>query len=76
VRYDDFSTVTRSLSATSGVHDTTTVTALAQQLLDRTAAQMRPVRLLGVSVHNLVVPSADVVADAGLLPFEESGPVA
>ena len=76
VRYDDFCTVTRSLSSTGGVHDTTTVTAHAQQLLDRTDAQMRPVRLLGVSVHNLVDPSADVVVDEGLLPFDESGTVA
>ena len=76
VRFDDFSTVTRSLSAASGMHDTATVAAHAQQLLDRTEAKVRPVRLLGVSVHNLVDPSADVVAAESLLPVEESGPVA
>ena len=56
VRYDDFSTVTRSLSPPGGVHDTPTIAAHAQQLLDRTEAAARPVRLLGVSVHNLVDP--------------------
>ena len=72
VRYDDFSTVTRSLSPPGGVHDTPTIATHAQQLLDRTEAAARPVRLLGVSVHNLVDPSASWVGGDGHLPFEAS----
>ena len=74
VRYDDFSTVTRSLTTPGGVQDTPTITTCAQQLLDRTDAAERPVRLLGVSVHNLVDPSAAFVADDGRLPFDEGDP--
>ena len=72
VRYDDFSTVTRSLSPAGGVHDTPTIAAHAQQLLDRTEAALRPVRLLGVSIHNLVDPSAAWTAGDGHLPFDDS----
>ena len=71
VRYDDFTTVTRSRSVPGGVADTPAITGCAHLLLDRTAAPTRPVRLLGVSVHNLVDPSATFVADHGLLPFDE-----
>ena len=74
VRYDDFSTVTRSLTSPGGVQDTSAITAHAQQLLDRTDAATRPVRLLGVSVHNLVDPSAAFLADDGRLPFDEGEP--
>ena len=71
VRYDDFSTVTRSLTTPGGVQDTHTIATHAQQLLDRTDAAVRPVRLLGVSVHNLVDPSAAFLAGDGRLPFDE-----
>ena len=71
VRYDDFTTVTRSLSVPGGVHATTDVSAQAQLLLDRTDAAGRPVRLLGVSVHNFVDTSTPWVGDDGHLPFDE-----
>jgi DNA polymerase-4 len=71
VRYDDFTTVTRSQSVPGGVSDVSAVTAHAHALLDRTDALTRPVRLLGVSVHNLVDPSATFSAGAGLLPFDD-----
>ena len=38
-------------------------------LLDRTEAATRPVRLLGVSVHNLEDPSAPFEPEEPLLPF-------
>ena len=42
--------------------------ARAVALLDRTEAGRRPVRLLGVSVHNLVDPAEP--ADVPALPFD------
>ena len=55
VRYDDFTTITRSHSAPP-TRDATDLTARAVRLLDKTEAGQRPVRLLGVSVHNFVRP--------------------
>jgi DNA polymerase-4 len=52
VRYQDFVTVTRSHSAVP-TRDEDQIAARAVALLDRTEAGARPVRLLGVSVHNL-----------------------
>ena len=52
VRYSDFTTVTRSHSAAAS-RDAGDLSTRALQLLERTAAGQRPVRLLGVSVHNL-----------------------
>ena len=57
VRYDDFTTITRSHSTDSATRDADDIAARAVALLDRTEAGHRPVRLLGVSVHNLVGPS-------------------
>src|SRR5207344_961476 len=51
VRYDDFTTVTRSHSAMP-TRDEADLAARAVRLLDKTDAGTRPVRLLGVSVHN------------------------
>jgi DNA polymerase-4 len=67
VRYDDFTTITRSHSAPP-TRDPRAITARALQLLERTDAGRRPVRLLGVSVHNFC--TEDDVIDPGLLPFE------
>jgi len=52
VRYSDFTTVTRSHSA-AATRDARDLAARAVALLARTEAETRPVRLLGVSVHNL-----------------------
>jgi DNA polymerase-4 len=67
VRYSDFTTVTRSdtRDATRAADD---IAARAVALLDRTEADRRPVRLLGVSVHNLV-GSAEPADDEPALPF-------
>jgi DNA polymerase-4 len=51
VRYDDFTTITRSHTAPP-TRDKTDLTARAVGLLDKTDAGRRPIRLLGVSVHN------------------------
>ena len=69
VRYDDFATVTRSHTARP-TRDAAAIVRRALQLLERTDAGHRPVRLLGVSVHNL--RDNTVEADwPARLPFEE-----
>ena len=61
VRYSDFTTVTRSHSARPATRDADQIAARAMRLLGRTEAGSRPVRLLGVSLHNLA--SADETSD-------------
>jgi DNA polymerase-4 len=56
VRYSDFTTITRSHSSETPTRDADDIAARAIALLDRTEAGQRPVRLLGVSVHNLIDP--------------------
>ena len=53
VRYDDFETITRSQSDPRPTRDAEALAARAMALLEKTEAGRRPVRLLGVSVHNL-----------------------
>jgi DNA polymerase IV len=68
VRYSDFTTVTRSHSAPA-TRDKSSIVARAVELLTRTEAGRRPVRLLGVSVHNLQ-PDEQPERHEGLrLPF-------
>ena len=55
VRYPDFVTVTRSQTLPAPTADAVTVARLAVELLERTDAGPRPVRLLGVTVSNLVI---------------------
>jgi len=52
VRYSDFTTITRSQSE-APTRDEDSIRRRAVALLDKTDAGRRPVRLLGVSVHNL-----------------------
>ncbi len=61
VRYDDFTTVTRSHSTPQMTDNPEAIGARALTLLAKTEAGTRPVRLLGVGVHNL---STDTVPDA------------
>ncbi|MGQ0732503.1 MAG: DNA polymerase IV [Acidobacteriota bacterium] len=60
VRYDDFTTITRSQSDARPTRDAEAIAARAIALLEKTEAGRRPVRLLGVSVHNL--EESDAVA--------------
>ena len=69
VRYADFTTITRSHSKTPAARDAEDIAQRAVQLLDRTAAGARAVRLLGVSVHNLEDPGAPFDPEEPLLPF-------
>jgi DNA polymerase-4 len=65
VRYGDFTTITRSHTALP-TRDEADLTARAVRLLEKTEAGARPVRLLGVSVHNFCGENAD---EADRLPF-------
>jgi DNA polymerase-4 len=67
VRYSDFTTITRSHTAPP-TRDEAEVVARAVQLLDKTEAGRRPIRLLGVSVHNFCGLS-DVNDPPDWLPF-------
>src|SRR5687768_13751344 len=57
VRYSDFTTITRS-QTTGPTHDGEDIARRAVALLAKTEAGSRPVRLLGVSMHNLVDPES------------------
>ncbi len=72
VRYADFTTITRSHTAAPS-RDEEELVGRAIRLLDKTDAGLRPVRLLGVSVHNLCgsTPLASSSSPEGWLPFSE-----
>ncbi len=53
VRYADFTTITRSMTVTPPTSDEEAIAERAVSLLTKTDAGRRPVRLLGVGVHNL-----------------------
>jgi DNA polymerase-4 len=54
VRYEDFTTVTRSRTFAMPVGEAADIAACARDLLHRTEAPSRPVRLIGVTASNLV----------------------
>lgn len=64
VRYSDFTTITRSQTRLPPTRKPDDITTRALQLLDRTEAGKRPVRSLGVGVHNL---SASDLVDTPIL---------
>src|SRR5688572_29428415 len=74
VRYNDFTTITRSHSEAS-TRDNENIQRRAVALLDKTEAGRRPVRLLGVSVHNLSdgteAVEEEVETPQRRLPFED-----
>jgi DNA polymerase IV len=66
VRYNDFTTSTRSHTAAPSCNEAE-LCDRAVELLDKTEAGRRPVRLLGVSVHNICGE-----ADDDRLPFDQN----
>jgi DNA polymerase-4 len=68
VRYQDFTTITRSHTAPA-TRDEAELTARAVRLLDKTDAGRTPIRLLGVSVHNFC--GEEDLIDPDRLPFDE-----
>jgi DNA polymerase-4 len=69
VRYADFQTITRSHTAPA-TREAADLSARAVALLEKTDAGRRPVRLLGVSVHNLSDDAPDAIASSRL-PFPD-----
>ena len=69
VRYHDFTTITRSDTA-HPTRDADAVVNRVLALLDKTEAGARPVRLLGVSVHNLGPDVAVEPEPQAKLPFD------
>ncbi len=76
VRYDDFTTITRSHTAPP-TREETDLRARAVRLLEKTDAGRRPIRLLGVSVHNFCGEhDAEEAPDpVGRLPFDDETPI-
>jgi DNA polymerase-4 len=69
VRYNDFTPITRSHSEPA-CRDEETIVRRAVALLDKTEAGRRPIRLLGVSVHNLSETPFMIPEGHPRLPFE------
>jgi DNA polymerase-4 len=72
VRYEDFTTITRSHSAPA-TRNVDEMVRRALALLDKTEAGQRPVRLLGAGVHNLV-GQVDLTDEAERWPLFREGP--
>jgi DNA polymerase-4 len=62
VRYEDFTTITRSHSDVA-TRDPDAIVQRAVALLDKTDCGRRPVRLLGAGVHNFEEPQASQPAE-------------
>jgi DNA polymerase-4 len=73
VRYHDFTTITRS-HTDAATQDADNIVQRALLLLEKTEAGGRPIRLLGVSVHNLGGTPIEVPEPQAWLPFEDGGP--
>jgi DNA polymerase-4 len=69
VRYNDFTTITRSHSD-AATRDEPLIVMRAVALLEKTDAGRRPVRLIGVSVHNLTDGVEAVEELQARLPFD------
>jgi DNA polymerase-4 len=59
VRYGDFTTVTRSKTLPAATADADAIVRCARELLRRTEAPSRPVRLLGVTASSLLSEDAE-----------------
>jgi DNA polymerase-4 len=70
VRYDDFTTITRS-DTRAATDDPEAIVARALALLGKTEAGARPVRLLGAGVYNLNTDE-DEDDEASKLPFDSA----
>jgi DNA polymerase IV len=68
VRYDDFTTITRSHTEPAS-RDEERIVQRALTLVEKTEAGRRPIRLLGVSVHNLCDSPAVLPEGPLKLPF-------
>ncbi len=75
LRYSDFTTITRSRSFSTPIESAARIVSIAKDLLKETEAGRRPVRLVGVSLSNLVADGEMVqlplFGDAELLEAED-----
>jgi DNA polymerase-4 len=72
VRYSNFQTITRSVTREPATGSADEVAARALALLEKTEADRRPVRLLGVSLHGLrALGEAEPEAAEDELPFSD-----
>ena len=69
VRYDDFETVTRSLTLMDYTNNAKDIAETAVALLKETQAGVRPVRLLGISVSSLNLEKSGRVGKQIEIPF-------
>lgn len=58
VRYDDFTTITRSMSRAEGFWESPDITTFIPRLVAATEAGTRKVRLLGITISNFLDPDA------------------
>lgn len=71
LKYSDFQSVTRSKSLTKAISDGNAIGEIACELLRKTEAGIRPVRLIGVSMTNFPDGTAKHIETEQLqLPFE------
>lgn len=68
IRYSDFTTITRSVSSKSEISSPQEILAHLPDLLKKTEAGSRPIRLIGVSASNLV-PRSERKPRQLVLPF-------
>lgn len=69
VKFSNFQTVTRSHTQVDPIEDAEVMLALAEQLLEKTEAGKRPVRLLGLTVSNLTTDIPVDISPQLKLPF-------
>jgi DNA polymerase-4 len=69
VRYSDFTTITRSHSTLPATRDADELIRRSHGLLVRTEAGRRPIRLLGVTVHNLADAPGEAIPRRALEPL-------
>ena len=53
MKYDNFETISRSLSISHYTNDALEISLISQELLEVTEFGERPIRLLGISLSNL-----------------------
>ena len=68
VRYSDFNTITRSQTERSPLSSAKSIATCAISLLQKTEAGVKPIRLLGVSVKNLLNPAMASATNPQYLP--------
>ena len=71
LRYDDFTTITRSVTLEHAVKSGSRIGREAVALLQKTEAGKRPIRLAGVTVSNFTSPAAAGKPEQLKLPFYE-----